>query len=84
MVRGERAAFDIQWTPRVGVFWAGIERPRIRTTLEKSPVLLGDVHGLRCRAEVSCTRMRQATDHSEQPPGFAGLGQMLDRAMALR
>ena len=35
VVRGERAVFDIQLPPRMGVFWAGIKRSRIHATLEK-------------------------------------------------
>ena len=52
--------------------------------LEKSPLLLEDVRGLRGRAKVSCARLRPAFGCSDLPPGCAGLGQMLEHAMALR
>ena len=84
VVRGESAAFDIQWAPRIGVFWAGIGGLRIHATLERAPVLLAGVRSLCCRAEVSCAPLRQAADCSDLPPGCSGLGQMLEHAMALR
>ena len=52
--------------------------------LEKSPLLSEEVHGLCSRAEVSCARLRQAMGCSDLPSGCAGLGQMLEHAMAIR
>ena len=84
VVRGERAVFDDQRTPRMGVFSAGIKRSRVHVALEKSPLLLGDVHGWRNRSEVSCARLCQAAGCPDLPPGCAGLGQALENAMVLR
>ena len=81
VVCGERAVFDNQWAPRLGVFWAGIKRSCVRATLEKSPLALEDARGLRCRAEVNCARLRQVADCSDLPPGCSGLGQMLELAI---
>ena len=30
VVRGERAVFDAEWSPRMGVFWTGVERKCVR------------------------------------------------------
>ena len=84
VVRGERAVFDNQWTPRTGVFRAGIKRPRVHVAPEKSPLLLEAVYGLRSRAEVICARLRRAVGCSDLPPGSAGLGRLLEHAIAPR
>ena len=39
VVRGERANFNAEWSPRVGVFWSGFKRSCIHSTLEKAPLL---------------------------------------------
>ena len=84
VVRGERAVFDVEWSPRMGVSWSGVKRSCIHLTVEKSPLLFSDVRELRRRVEVSRTRLRQAVGGADLAPGGAGLGQMLGRAMTLR
>ena len=37
VVRGERAVFDAEWTPRMGVFWPGVKRSCVHATSEKLP-----------------------------------------------
>ena len=54
--RGERAVSDDHWTPRMGVFWAGIKRSCVHVAPEKSPLLL---------EEVSCALLRQAVGNSD-------------------
>ena len=34
---GERAAFDVEWSPRMGVSWSGVKTSCIHLTVEKSP-----------------------------------------------
>ena len=46
VVRGKRAVLDADWTPRMGVFWAGIKRSCVHGSVEKSPQLLSDVRAL--------------------------------------
>ena len=72
IVRRERAVFGNQWAPRMGVSWAGIARSRVHVAVEKSPLPLEDVRGLRRRAEVSCARLPQAVGCSDLPGSDAG------------
>ena len=37
VVRGERAVFDAEWAPRMGVFWSGVKRKCIHPSVEKTP-----------------------------------------------
>ena len=84
VVRGERAIFDVEWSPRMGVSWSGVKRKCIHSTVAKLPLLFSDAHEL-CRwADVSCTRLRQAVGGLGLAPDGAGLGQMLENATTLR
>ena len=84
VVRGERAVFDAEWTPRMGVFWPGVKRSCVRSTSEELPLLLSDVHKACQRAQKSVEHLKQAVGGPDLAPGGIGLGQMLPHAMALR
>ena len=84
VVRGERAVFDAEWTPRMGVFWSGIKRSCVHSTVEKLPLLFADVHQACQRARSSVELLKQAVGGPDLAPGGIGLGQMLPHAMALR
>ena len=53
VVRGERAVFDAEWSPRIGAFWSGVRRKCIRSSVEKTTLLFSYVRELRRRAELS-------------------------------
>ena len=84
VVRGERAVFDAEWTPRMGVFWSGVKRSCVHSTVEKVPLLFADVHQTCQQAQRSAVHLRQAVGGPDLAPGGVGLGQMLPHAMALR
>ena len=84
VVRGERAAFDAEWTPRMGVFWSGVKRSCVHSTSEKLPLLFSDVLKACQQAQKSVEHLRQAVGGPDLAPGGVGLGQMLPHAMALR
>ena len=83
-VRGTRAAFALEWSPRMGVFWPGIKRPRVHASLEKCPPLLSDVRRVCTRGESSPARLRQAARDADLPPVGVGRGPLLEEAMVLR
>ena len=84
VVRGERAVFDVEWTPRMGVFWSGIKRSSVHSTTEKVPLMFSDVHSACLQGHKSVERLKQAAGGPDLAPGGVGLGQMLPHAMALR
>ena len=84
VARGERAVFDEHWTPRMGALRASIKRACIHVSVEKSPLLLGDVRELRRRAETSNVRHRQAAGNSDLPSSGSLRGALLDDALVLR
>ena len=57
VVRGERAAFDSGWTPRMGVFRAGTKRVCTHGSLGKSRLLLIDVRSFCAKAATSAARL---------------------------
>ena len=83
-VRGERAIFDSEWSPRMGVFWPGVKRRCIHSSVEKAPVLPSDAHELCRRAEISRSRLRRTVGEADLAPGGFGLRLMLEHAMTLR
>ena len=84
VVRGERAVFDVEWTPRMGVFWSGIKRPSVHSTTGKAPLMFSDVHSVRLQGCRSVECLKQAVGGPDLAPGGIGLGPMLPHAMALR
>ena len=75
--RGERAVFDNEWSPRMGVFWCGVKRKRIHASVEKTPLLFSGARELRRRAEVNHSRLRQTAGEADLAPGGFGLGSLL-------
>ena len=84
VVRGERAVFDIEWTPRMGVFWSGIKRSSVHSTAEKVPLMFSDVFEACQRGQKGLECLKQAVGGPDLPPGGVGLGPMLPHAMSLR
>ena len=84
VVRCERAIFDAEWSPRMGVFYSGIKRSCIHSTLEKAPLLFSDVYDLRRKGETSLGFLTQAVGGAGLASGGVGLGQMLHHAVPLR
>ena len=84
VVRGERAVFDAEWSPRMGVCWSGVKRKCICSSAEMSPVLFSDVHEQRRKAEISPIRLKQAAGGADLAPGMVGSGQLLEHAMSFR
>ena len=84
VVRGERAVVDVEWTPRAGVFWSGVKRSCVHSTLEEAPLLFSDVHKARRQGQTSLECLRRAVGGPDLAPGGIGLGQMLPHAVALR
>ena len=78
VILGERAAFDSDWAPHMGAFWAGIKRGRVHGSLEKSPLVLSDVRPLCVKAETSAARLL------DLPLNGAGLGAWVDKGLPLR
>ena len=83
-VRGERAVFDAEGSPRMGVSRPGVKRKFIYSSVEKSPVLFSGVRELCREAEISVARLKQATGEADLAPGVVGLGQLLEHAITLR
>ena len=73
-VRGERAILDAEWSPRMGLFWSGIKRSCIHSTLEKAPLLFSDVYDLRRKGEASLGCLTQAVGGAGLASGGVGLG----------
>ena len=46
VVRGTGGAFDAEWPPRMGAFWAGIKRSCVHASSEKTPLLLADMRAV--------------------------------------
>ena len=84
VVRGQRAVFDAEWTPRMGVFWSGVKRSCVHSTSEKLPLLFSDVLKACQLAQESVENLKRAVGGPDLAPGGVGLGQMLSHAMALR
>ena len=84
VVRGERAVFDAEWSPRMGFFWSGVKRRCIHSSVEQAPLLFSDKRELCRRTEVGCSRLRQTAGEAVLAPGGIGLGSMLERAMIRR
>ena len=69
VVRGERAVFDVEWAPRMGVFWSGVKRSCVHSTLEKVPLLFSDVHKACRQGQTSVEWLRRAVGGSDLAPG---------------
>ena len=84
VLRGKRAIFEDEWSPRMGVFWNGIKRSRVRATSEKSPLLLEVMRAVRIRGESASAHLRQAVARKDLPAIGCGLGSTLEDTLTLR
>ena len=62
VVRGSRAVFDCEGSPRMGVVWSGIKRSCVHVSTETDPLLL------------SFARQREAVRNSDLPPTGSRIG----------
>ena len=74
VVRGSRAVFACEWSPRMVVFCSGITRFCVHASMEKVPLLLSDVRALFSRGESSPARLHAAVRSADLPPTGSGLG----------
>ena len=79
VVRGERALFDVEWAPRMGVFWPGAKRSCIHSTLEKIPLLFSDVHELRRKGEVGFNSLNRRWKGRTSPPAVLAWAKCYNR-----
>ena len=84
VVFGKRAFFDDEWPPRLGAFWAGIQRSCVHATSADSPPFLAEMRAVCARGESALARLRRAVSRKDLPTVGCGLGSFLEDALKLR